>query len=158
MIQKTITLDFEHRIIFTRSAFAPENPTVAELLNNPDSTPARTLIFVDRAVAGANSLLVPQITAYAEAHSDRIKLVGKTVLMPGGEACKNDFSHVEDIWRAINDAGLDRHSYVFAIGGGALLDLVGFAASTAHRGIRHIRFPTTTLSQGDGGGRRKRTG
>lgn len=26
-----------------------------------------------------------------------------------------------------------------------------FAASTAHRGIRHVRFPTTTLSQGDGG-------
>ncbi|GAG25533.1 unnamed protein product, partial [marine sediment metagenome] len=33
----------------------------------------------------------------------------------------------------------------------AFLDLVGFAASTAHRGIRHIRVPTTTLSQGDGG-------
>ena len=35
--------------------------------------------------------------------------------------------------------------------GGAALDLVGFAASTAHRGIRLVRFPTTTLSQGDGG-------
>ena len=37
------------------------------------------------------------------------------------------------------------------IGGGAALDLVGFAASTAHRGVRLVRFPTTTLSQGDGG-------
>ena len=44
-----------------------------------------------------------------------------------------------------------RHSYVIVIGGGAALDLVGFAASTAHRGVRLIRFPTTTLSQGDGG-------
>jgi 3-dehydroquinate synthase len=44
-----------------------------------------------------------------------------------------------------------RHSYVIVIGGGAALDLVGFAASTAHRGLRLVRFPTTTLSQGDGG-------
>jgi 3-dehydroquinate synthase len=44
-----------------------------------------------------------------------------------------------------------RHSYVIVIGGGAALDLVGFAASTAHRGVRLVRFPTTTLSQGDGG-------
>ena len=44
-----------------------------------------------------------------------------------------------------------RHSYVIIVGGGASLDLVGFAASTAHRGVRLIRFPTTTLSQGDGG-------
>ena len=34
---------------------------------------------------------------------------------------------------------------------GAALDLVGFAASTAHRGVRLVRLPTTTLSQGDGG-------
>jgi len=40
---------------------------------------------------------------------------------------------------------------VIVIGGGAALDLVGFAASTAHRGVRLVRFPTTTLSQGDGG-------
>ena len=40
---------------------------------------------------------------------------------------------------------------MFVIGGGAVLDLVCFAAATAHRGIRHVRFPTTTLSQGDGG-------
>jgi 3-dehydroquinate synthase len=37
------------------------------------------------------------------------------------------------------------------IGGGAFLDAVGFAAATAHRGVRLIRFPTTTLSQADSG-------
>ena len=36
-------------------------------------------------------------------------------------------------------------------GGGALLDLAGLAAATAHRGVRHIRIPTTTLSQCDSG-------
>src|SRR5690606_29036842 len=46
---------------------------------------------------------------------------------------------------------IDRHSYVIAIGGGAVLDAVGLAAATAHRGIRHIRIPTTVLSQNDSG-------
>jgi 3-dehydroquinate synthase len=40
---------------------------------------------------------------------------------------------------------------VLAVGGGALLDATGFAAATAHRGVRHIRLPTTSLSQADGG-------
>jgi 3-dehydroquinate synthase len=58
---------------------------------------------------------------------------------------------VEKIWELLNKNAMCRHSYVIVIGGGAALDLVGFAASTAHRGVRLIRFPTTTLSQGDGG-------
>jgi 3-dehydroquinate synthase len=37
------------------------------------------------------------------------------------------------------------------VGGGALLDVVGLAAATAHRGVRHVRIPTTTLSQADSG-------
>jgi 3-dehydroquinate synthase len=38
-----------------------------------------------------------------------------------------------------------------AVGGGALLDVVGLAAATAHRGVRHVRIPSTTLSQDDSG-------
>ena len=46
---------------------------------------------------------------------------------------------------------IDRHSYVVAIGGGALLDMVeaGFLDRTSRR--PHIRIPTTTLSQADSG-------
>jgi 3-dehydroquinate synthase len=40
---------------------------------------------------------------------------------------------------------------VIGIGGGALLDMVGLAAATAHRGVRHVRIPTTTLAQCDSG-------
>ena len=46
---------------------------------------------------------------------------------------------------------IDRHSFLIAIGGGAVLDMAGFAAATAHRGVRHIRIPTTVLSQNDSG-------
>jgi 3-dehydroquinate synthase len=46
---------------------------------------------------------------------------------------------------------IDRHNHVVVVGGGALLDMVGLAAATAHRGVRLIRIPTTTLAQDDSG-------
>lgn len=152
MLEKKIRLEYAHRILFTRDVFAPANTTVRDLLllDHPNKVP-KVLVFVDDHVATANPELIEGILAYARAHAEVLDLAGAPVLLPGGEPCKNDFSLVQQCWQAINDAGLDRHSYVFVIGGGATLDLVCFAAATAHRGIRHVRFPTTTLSQGDGG-------
>ena len=72
-------------------------------------------------------------------------------VFPGGEAAKADDHLVREVWAAIDAAHLDRHSYALVIGGGAFLDAVGYAAATAHRGVRLIRFPTTTLSQDDSG-------
>ena len=46
---------------------------------------------------------------------------------------------------------LDRHAFVIVVGGGALLDAVGFAASLVHRGLRMVRIPTTALAQCDSG-------
>jgi len=40
---------------------------------------------------------------------------------------------------------------VVAVGGGALLDVAGYAAATAQRGLRLVRVPTTTLAQADAG-------
>jgi 3-dehydroquinate synthase len=57
--------------------------------------------------------------------------------------------HVAQIHEAINKAGMCRHSYVVAIGGGAVIDAVGYAAATAHRGVRLVRVPTTVLAQCD---------
>lgn len=152
MLQRKITVDYTHRILFTRDAFADGNTVVRDLLSlDGVGRPAKVLVFVDDSVAQANPKLVSQVMSYAAAHLDVMHLAADPLVIPGGEACKNDFRLVEQCWRAINEAALDRHSYVFVIGGGAVLDLVCFAASTAHRGIRHVRFPTTTLSQGDGG-------
>ncbi|MEZ5387972.1 MAG: 3-dehydroquinate synthase [Prosthecobacter sp.] len=152
MQERQIRLEHTHRILFTRDVFTPRNTKVRDLitLDAPHKLP-RVLIFVDEAVANANRDLLDDIVGYGEAHADAFTLTDEPIVIPGGEACKNDLRLVECCWDAINEAALDRHSYVFVIGGGAVLDLVCFAASTAHRGIRHVRFPTTTLSQGDGG-------
>ena len=130
----------------------PRNHAIRDLItkDNPHKLP-RVLVFVDEAVASANQDLIDDIVAYGAVHADAFTLADTPITIPGGEDCKNDLRLVECCWDAINEAALDRHSYVFVIGGGAILDLVCFAASTAHRGIRQVRFPTTTLSQGDGG-------
>lgn len=155
MISRNITLNYEHRALFTRDVFDPGNTTLRQLIEDAlDGRPfSRALVFVDDGLlrGEAGQKLPKRISAYFEKHADVLKLVAEPIVIPGGEGCKNRWDLVADIWEEISDAGICRHSYVIAIGGGAVLDLVGFAASTAHRGVRHIRMPTTTLSQGDGG-------
>ena len=73
------------------------------------------------------------------------------MIITGGEASKNNPHLLAQLHRKVADEGIDRHSFVIAIGGGAVLDLVGFAAATAHRGVRLIRVPTTVLAQNDAG-------
>ena len=71
--------------------------------------------------------------------------------MAGGEQVKNAPQYLSQTLQAIDNNGIDRHSFVAAIGGGAFLDMVGYASAIAHRGVKHIRIPTTVLSQNDSG-------
>lgn len=107
------------------------------------------LIVIDAGVMRTTPGLLAEIMAYATHR--KWDLVTEPVSVEGGESAKTSWERVEMLYQLIDRHGLCRHSYIFAIGGGAMLDLVGFAAATAHRGIRHLRLPTTTLSQGDGG-------
>ncbi len=141
-----IPVTFKHRIVFTRHAFSVGNPALAEVLNEGGGR--RAMVFVEETVAALWPDLVDQIQAYfGELDLD---FLGTTVF-PGGEAAKADDHLVKEVWAAIDAAHLDRHSYALVIGGGAFLDAVGYAAATAHRGVRLVRFPTTTLSQDDSG-------
>ena len=141
-----IPVTFKHRVVFTRNAFAIENAELAILLREGGGR--RALVVVEEAVAGTWPHLATEIEAYFS-HLD-IDFRGIHVL-PGGEAIKADDPWVREVWKLIDAARLDRHSYLLAIGGGAFLDAVGFGAATAHRGVRLLRFPTTTLAQDDSG-------
>ncbi len=148
-----ITLQHEHRLFFTRDVFAPENLTLAQVLTPREAgeKKVRALVFWDAGLDKAFPGFAAKITAWFAARGDTLALAAAPVALAGGEQVKNDFSQLERIWQAVSDSGLCRHSYILAIGGGAVLDLVGFAAATAHRGIPLVRLPTTSLSQGDGG-------
>jgi 3-dehydroquinate synthase len=153
MTHRPIPVTFHHRVAFTHGAFDPKNLTLRDLVAEAcdlDGS-AKVLVLLDSGVAAADPKLAGRISQYFAVHTDTLNLVTDPIFLTGGEACKNDWSLVEKIWKAIEYFKICRHSYVIAIGGGAFLDLAGFGAATAHRGIRLIRMPTTTLSQGDGG-------
>jgi len=145
-----LQLGFDYRLRFTRDAFDPENPTLRDVLETQQGYQHRVLVFLDQNVDRGSPELADRIEAYLSGCGDRLRFT-KIARVSGGEACKNDLQHVENLLRTIHDAKLCRHSYVVVVGGGALLDAVGFAAAIAHRGIRLVRCPTTTLGQGDSG-------
>jgi 3-dehydroquinate synthase len=136
----------QHRIVFTHAAFALENRELATLLD--EGAGRRALVLVENRVAETWPGLEERIGNYFSALP--VDLVGIHRL-PGGESVKADDRIVRQIWELIAAAHLDRHSYLLAIGGGAFLDVAGYAAATAHRGVRLVRFPTTTLAQDDSG-------
>jgi 3-dehydroquinate synthase len=137
---------------FTDGLLRPDNPTLAQALARlePDRR-HRCIVFVDDGVIGARPEIVDEITGYAAAHRETIELVGPPIPVPGGEGIKNNLWFVEQMQGQLVEHRIDRHSYVVAIGGGAVLDAVGLVAATTHRGIRLIRVPTTVLAQDDSG-------
>ena len=151
-IRRNVRLDLTHEVFFTRDAFDADNSTLSDLLKGDKlGNKTKAIVYLDEGILDGNPNLPHSITNYFKAHSESLDLVCAPSFVRGGEEAKNDWQLVETIWSDLNKYGMCRHSYVIVIGGGAALDLVGFAASTAHRGVRLVRFPTTTLSQGDGG-------
>ena len=139
-------------LLFTSGVFDPGNRVFVDAVSRLE--PARrhrVMVAVDDQVALATPSLLPRINAYARAHSSSLDLLGDPVPVAGGEHCKNDLRHALQLVGRMNDARLDRQSFIVAIGGGAVLDTVSFAAAITHRGVRVVRLPTTVLSQGDSG-------
>ncbi len=146
-----VQVDFNYAVHFTNDLFAPDNSLLIQVVRGGDALarPTRILWVVDRAVDTCCDIKA-RIESYFAAHN-KLELAGKVLLLEGGENIKNRPELVLQIQEAVNQTGLDRHSYIAVVGGGAILDLVGYAAATAHRGIRLLRVPTTTLSQNDSG-------
>jgi 3-dehydroquinate synthase len=148
-IHQDIQVNFRYAVHFTRDLFAADNSLLKDTVVPDAAAPRKLLAVVDRGVHRHHPQLVPKIEAYCRRHHEALTLVGAPLLFEGGEHLKNDPLYVTILQQAIHAAGLCRHSYVMAIGGGALIDLAGFAAATAHRGIRLIRVPTTVMAQAD---------
>jgi 3-dehydroquinate synthase len=149
-IIQQFSVPFQYSVHFTNGLFNIENPLFSQaFLNDGNFTPRKLYFVIDSGVAARYPNLLIDIENYVQHYPQLFRLCAKPVIMPGGEACKNDYSLVEQIQKAVNDYGIDRHSYIVGIGGGALLDMVGFAAAVSHRGVRLVRIPTTVLAQND---------
>ncbi|MDQ3535434.1 MAG: 3-dehydroquinate synthase [Bacteroidota bacterium] len=151
-IRQSFTVTFEYDVHFTEGLFSEENNILKEVIEKDGATGRRKfLILIDDGVHLNHPQLKKNIKSYFKKNKNFIDLRGEPIIIQGGEQAKNQPQLVEDLLIAINARGICRHSYLMAIGGGALLDLAGYVASIAHRGIRHIRIPTTVLSQNDSG-------
>ncbi len=149
-IQQRVALVLEYPVVFTRDLFALESTVLADVLASRE--PARRhriAVIVDRGVATAWPELRAAVEAYAQHHAHRIELAGIEAI-DGGEAAKTT-AIVDQLVELLVKLKFDRHSFVIAIGGGAVLDVVGYAAAITHRGVRLVRVPTTVLAQNDAG-------
>jgi len=140
-----------HRLRFTSDVLGADQAVLAQLLEPSGDRPARVQVWIDEHVAAAQPDLQHRLKTLLRSQPERFSITGNIQIVPGGEAIKNDIHILERMLKCMNAAELDRRSYVVVIGGGAVLDAVGFAAAIAHRGIRLIRIPTTTLAQADSG-------
>lgn len=149
-IDQTFSVSYHYKVLFTNSIFNTENTLFADVIQPDENGDPRKLLFVvDQGLLDHHPDLINQIQSYTSVYKSRLDLVPDIITITGGEASKNDSSNVEAIIDQINHAKIDRHSFVVAVGGGAVIDTAGYAAAIAHRGVRLVRIPTTVLAQND---------
>jgi 3-dehydroquinate synthase len=88
------------------------------------------------------------VDAEVDAHHNLSESLPESILIPGGEENKN-LELAEMLWKELVDSKADRDTFLLAVGGGVVMDLVGFVASTFMRGLRFGFVPTTLLGQVD---------
>jgi len=150
--QQSFSVAYDYPVAFTHNAFSPDNRCLIDVLARRERDKRhRCAVFIDEGVLAAMPDLPQRIADYAAAHARHIEIVGTPITVPGGERCKNDPNTTPRLLEILSKHRIDRHSFAIAVGGGAVLDVVGYAAAIFHRGVRHIRFPTTVLAQDDSG-------
>lgn len=150
-IEQSFTVRYSYPVVFTRRAFSAENDALRAVLPAGTPSPHQTLLVVDSGVEAAGPGTVRRALDWASANSDLLAIAGDPLVVPGGEACKSRPELIEQLHALVRDHGLCRQSFLWIVGGGAVLDACGYAAATAHRGLRVLRMPTTLLAQNDAG-------
>lgn len=149
---QSFVVSFDYPVVFTRDLFNPANSAFLDAATRlQESRRHRAVVFIDSGVADHHPALAQRIEKYFAAHASELELAAPPCVVPGGEAVKKDLKRIEEITRQFLELRLCRHSLVVAIGGGAVLDAIGFATALFHRGLRLVRVPTTVLAQNDVG-------
>ena len=142
-------VSYSYRLNFTQGIFDRNNPVLAETVRKyRPGIQVRLLFILDSGVMGHHFNLKQRIEDYCSGFPE-VMQYRSLLEVPGGELVKNDPVYSEMVLEEINRQGICRHSVVVVIGGGAVIDMAGYAAAIAHRGVQIIRIPTTVLSQND---------
>ncbi len=146
------SVPFDYPVYFTRGLFRPDNATLLEAVTRLEPHRRHRLtVVIDQGLVTHWPKLEADVLGYMKARDDQMTPAAEPKLIPGGEVSKNDRGVLEDVLELLHRQAIDRQSFVLAIGGGAVLDMVGYAAAITHRGVRLIRIPTTVLAQHDSG-------
>ena len=101
-----------------------------------------------QAVIVSNTTVAPlyaqRLQAALSAHYGQVQCC----ILPDGEAYKN-WETLNLIFDALLGHACDRKTILFALGGGVVGDMTGFAAASYMRGVPFVQVPTTLLSQVD---------
>lgn len=151
LIKQSFQIQFNYDIVFTNDVFNIKNKTLLNILNKKNKSIKKIIIFIDKNIYLKNNDIKDKIIAFFKQNKKYLNLVCDPISITGGEKAKNHYSIVKCIYKLIDHYKICRQSYIISIGGGTIQDLIGFTASTAHRGINLLRMPTTTLSQDDSG-------
>ena len=148
-IKHSFKVTYNYGLYFSENIFQGDNPIFNKIVSSAKKKePVKLLFVVDDGVLKAHPYLEESIPDYCNRYKDQLEFT-QLISLPGGEKVKNDESFLNVILHAIESEKICRHSFVVAIGGGALIDLAGYAAAIAHRGVQLIRIPTTVLAQND---------
>ncbi len=145
-------VDFNYPVCFSESVFSPDSPLLANTIDRLNEKRVhKTVVYADENVLKAHPSLSENIRDYFKTHPNQLELASGPIPVPGGEQAKQGWYLVKNIMSNLGNLHLCRQSFVVVIGGGSVLDMVGFAVSLVHRGLRLIRMPTTVLAQNDAG-------
>ena len=112
------------------------NATNQDLLSYSDSQ--RRLVVIDKTVY---EIYKTELHNYFDKHKVQLELF----VLDAIEENK-DWKHTDEVLKFFERVGVLRREPIVAIGGGVLLDLVGFCCSIYRRGIPYIKIPTTLLA------------
>lgn len=143
-------VSYHYPVLFTDHIFQADNACLHQQLTRQHPGRTTVLVFVDEQLLQCSAQLPQQICDYFSAHTADLHLQAAPIAVPAGELSKTP-EVLQQLYAHMLQHGLDRHCYVLALGGGAVLDAVGYACATFHRGMRLVRIPTTVLAQNDAG-------
>tara|TARA_A100001011_G_scaffold121170_1_gene127930 strand:+ start:18282 stop:19433 length:1152 start_codon:yes stop_codon:yes gene_type:complete len=148
-ISRSFSVKYDYTLYFTENLFSLKNSLLFDVLNSFDEKNIiKTLFIIDDGVYNSHPNIKKKIADYCLKFSTKIELK-KILIFKGGEIEKNNKESFQKILKSINDYNICRHSFIIVIGGGAIIDMAGYASTIAHRGVKLIRIPTTVLAQND---------
>ncbi len=106
------------------------------------------ILYGQRGVVVTNTTIAPLYLEQVQEWLRQSGYLSSAIILPDGEEFKNHETLMR-LYEDIFKAGLQRNSFICALGGGVIGDLAGYAAATYMRGVDLLQIPTTILAQVD---------